>query len=352
VLYASWFPFAGWRWPPGQELAPLLALPWPPWRDEFDLWANTLGYAPLGFLLFVAVRRSGGGTLAAALAAVLGAAGLSYLAEVVQHFLPGRHPSLKDWAANVGGAAAGALLAGAVSAAGGIDRWVAFRERWFGGGAAGALALLALWPVGLLFPAPAPFALGQVGPVLRETALALVEGVPWLARWQALLAAPPGVPPLPTLAEAAASTLGLLAPIGIACAVVAPGWRRLVLALGAAALGVLGMALSSLLNFGPENAWAWVMPETPLAIGAALVAAVLLVWVPARVAAGLALVVLAALVAIVALAPPDPYFALRLQAWEQGRFVRFHGLAQWVARLWPFAAIAWLLLWQPARRPG
>ena len=32
-----------------------------------------------------------------------------------------------------------------------------------------------------------------------------------------------------------------------------------------------------------------------------------------------------------------------LQGWEQGRFVRFHGLAQWVGWLWPYAAMAWLL---------
>jgi hypothetical protein len=42
-------------------------------------------------------------------------------------------------------------------------------------------------------------------------------------------------------------------------------------------------------------------------------------------------------------APADPYFAQSLQAWEQGRFVRFHGLAQWVGWLWPYVAMLWLL---------
>jgi hypothetical protein len=65
--------------------------------------------------------------------------------------------------------------------------------------------------------------------------------------------------------------------------------------------------------------------------------------VPQRLAAGLGLVVLSALVVLVAQAPTDPYFADSLQAWEQGRFVRFHGLAQWVGWLWPYAAMAWLL---------
>jgi hypothetical protein len=27
-----------------------------------------------------------------------------------------------------------------------------------------------------------------------------------------------------------------------------------------------------------------------------------------------------------------------LQAWEQGRFIRFNGLAQWLGWIWPYAA--------------
>ena len=52
---------------------------------------------------------------------------------------------------------------------------------------------------------------------------------------------------------------------------------------------------------------------------------------------------LSGLVALVAHAPADRYFADSLQAWEQGRFVRFHGAAQWVGWLWPYAALAYLL---------
>ena len=62
-----------------------------------------------------------------------------------------------------------------------------------------------------------------------------------------------------------------------------------------------------------------------------------------RLIVGCGLVALGALVTAVAQAPADPYFAQTLQAWEQGRFVRFHGLAQWVGWLWPYAAIGWFL---------
>ena len=64
---------------------------------------------------------------------------------------------------------------------------------------------------------------------------------------------------------------------------------------------------------------------------------------PRRAAAGVGLVVLGALVALVADAPADPYFADSLQGWEQGRFIRFHGAAQWIGWLWPYVAMLYLL---------
>ena len=57
IAYASLYPFEGWRL---QGLAPwaFLASPWPRWWTGFDLAANVAGYAPLGFLLALGVRRT------------------------------------------------------------------------------------------------------------------------------------------------------------------------------------------------------------------------------------------------------------------------------------------------------
>jgi hypothetical protein len=35
----------------------------------------------------------------------------------------------------------------------------------------------------------------------------------------------------------------------------------------------------------------------------------------------------------------DAYLEQNLQIWEQGRFIRFHGLAQWLGWFWPFAVL-------------
>ena len=344
VVYASLFPFTGWRWPPGQALPALLALPWPPYVLPYDLWFNLLGYLPLGALIGIAVWRSGGLGWQALLAAVLGPAALSFACEVLQQFLPGRHASLRDLAMNSAGAAAGAALALTWLGLGGGSLWQALRERWFLRDSAGALALLALWPVGLLFPAPVPLGLGQVSERLREAAQDLLEGVPWAdAAYQLLADADTSTEPLRPLTEAGITTLGLLAPCLLAYSVMSPGWRRVAMSMGALALAVTGMTLSTLLNFGPQHAMAWAAPGTPTALAAGLVLAALMAPLRRPVAVGLGLVALTGLVVGVAHAPDNPYFAQSLQAWEQGQFVRFHGLAQWVGWLWPYAAMAWLL---------
>jgi VanZ family protein len=343
VLYASLYPFGPWRWPPGMDWQHLLTLPWPPWNDLFDLWSNLLGYLPLGALVVLAARRSGLSWLLTWLVGVSAAATLSYGTEVAQQCLPGRHPSLKDFVLNTSGAAAGGLLALAAHRLGWVDRWQQTRERWFHRDSAGALALLALWPLGLLFPTPVPLGMGQVVDRVRELLAAALADVPWASTAHTLLAAPAvAATPLRPLADALITALGLLAPCLVAYSVVQPGWRRVVLAAGALAVTVAAMALATALNFGPQHASAWLTPFTVQGLGAGLLLAWLLAPLSRRMVAGVGLVVLTGLVAGVAQAPDDPYFAQSLQAWEQGRFIRFHGVAQWVGWLWPFAAMGWL----------
>lgn len=346
LLYASLYPFSGWRWPPGLAPATLLWLPWPPWRDPFDVWSNVLGYMPLGALLYLVQVRAGRPAWRAALLALAAGSALSYATEVVQQFVPGRVPSRVDWALNSGGVSAGVALAAGLQALGLLQRWQVLRERWFQRDSAGGLSLLALWPVGLLFPTPSPLGLGHVAHAMREWLLGALDGVPWawavdVAEW--LQEADADVAPLPPVSDAMVQLMGLLAPCLVAFSVARSGWRRPLLAAVVLALGVGASTLSAALSFGPANALAWITPQTLPALGLGLLLAAACAPLPPRAAAGLGLAVLGALVVLVSQAPVDPYFAQSLQSWERGRFIRFHGLAQWIGWFWPYAAMGWLL---------
>ena len=58
IIYASLFPFSGWRWTPGVWVWELLRLPWPRYFIAFDIFSNLLGYAPLGLLVCVEIGRA------------------------------------------------------------------------------------------------------------------------------------------------------------------------------------------------------------------------------------------------------------------------------------------------------
>ncbi len=351
LVYASLYPFEHWRWPAGAELHELAVLSWPPWRDRFDEWANILGYAPYGALVFLVLAGRGAPPSLAFLVAVLAASMLSYGLEFFQHFIPGRFPSRRDWVNNTVGGAAGAACAWFVQGSGLADAGERWRERWFIEGSTLARLLLALWPVGLLFPAPVPLGLGHLGPELRSLLQAAVASTPFEASLAPILAAasaPHAM--LNPWREALAVGLGLAAPCLLASVVTQPGWRRILLAPAALLVGVIVMSLSTALNFGPEHAWTWATRATLQALSMSAALCLLVCAAEPRFSAALALVVMTALVVVVAEAPQDPYYAASLLGWEQGRFIRFHGLAQWVGLLWPYAGIGWLVAWLARRR--
>lgn len=339
VVYASLYPFADWR-----DQGPLpwgfLLAPWPHYWTGFDLLSNVLGYAPLGFLFALAALRTGRGAQAVA-RATLGAGALSLCLETLQGYLPARVPSNVDWALNTAGAWLGAVSATLLEKFGAIARWIRFRERWFVPDARGALVLLALWPFALLFPAAVPLGLGQVYERLEEALAGLLLDTPFL-EWLPLRAVE--LQPLPSAAELGCVLLGVLIPCLLGYCVILTVGRRAVFvaAVFAAALGA--SLLSAALSYGPTHAWAWFSKpvQAGLLLGGLL--ALLLLRVPARVGAALLLLALGIYLSLINHAPTSPYFAHNLQIWEQGRFIRFHGLAQWLGWLWPYAVLVYVLL--------
>ena len=350
LVYASLFPFQGWRWPPGALWHDLLRLPWFDAHGSFDEISNALGYLPLGLLLTVLASRRGVG-LGAAFALGVGALALaSFLLESAQHFVPGRVPSARDWALNAFGAAVGAAAATALVANGSLRRWERVRARWFEPDSALALALLVLWPFGLLFPAPVPLGMGDLFGAVQVALSELLLDAGWHDAAAALALRPSSKAALAPQAEVACIVLGLLGPILLALSVTRTRGRRLVVVLAAAPVAAAAMALSTALNFGPQHAWAWLGPGAVPAFIVATLLGLAVAMTGTRTAASLALVALAALVGLVSQAPSDPYYAASLQGWEQGQFVRFHGLSRWIGWLWPYLAMVWLVARMTSRR--
>lgn len=338
IVYASLYPFADWR---DRGVVPwdFLLAPWPQYWTGFDLMSNALGYAPLGFLLALAALRSGRGVHAVR-HATLAALSLSLLMETLQVYLPARVPSNVDLALNGLGAWLGAVAATLLERLGALSRWNRFRARWFVPDARGALVLLALWPLALLFPAAVPLGLGQVFERLEAGLADLLQDSPFL-EW--LPVRELELQPLVPGAELACVTLGALIPCLLGYSVIRDRMRRLVFLVVVLATGIAASALSAALSYGPLHAWAWFELPVQVGYGLALVLAVLLVGVPARASASLMLLALGVFLSIINQAPTSAYFAQTLQTWEQGRFIRFHGLAQWLGWLWPYAALLYVL---------
>ncbi len=344
IAYASLYPFEGWR---DQGIAPwaFLQSPWPRWWTGFDLASNMAGYAPLGFLLALALQRSGARAAAApnrslALAVAAGAL-LSFSMEALQTYLPRRVPSNLDFGLNVLGTMAGALLALGLERTGGIAHWSRFRQRWFDPHARGALVLLALWPFALLFPAAVPLGLGQVLERLEAGVAGWLRDTPFL-EWLPVreIELQPLVPGVELLCVA----LGLLVPVLLVNSIVVSTARRAALVVAILLVGIAATALSAALSWGPAHAWAWMSPAVRMGLLAGFVLALALLPMSRRMCAVLLLVVLCVHLSLLNQAPASAYFAITLQGWEQGRFIRFHGVAQWLGWLWPFATLAYVVL--------
>ena len=338
IIYASLYPFSEWR---NQGISPLrfLASPLPKYWTGFDVGINLAGYAPLGFLFAVSALRSRRVAWAVTVS-VLGAGLLSLTMETLQSYLPSRIPSNVDLALNTLGAWLGACFALALERSGLIDRWSRLRARWFSADARSVLVLLLLWPLALLFPASIPMGLGQVFERLESALADALADTPFL-EWMPVREVE--LQPLMPLAELVCVALGVLIPCLLGYCVIRALWQRAVFAASVLAVGLGASALSAALSYGPQHAWAWLDVPVQAGIGLAVVLAVLLMAVPPRAAAALALLALATHLSLLNQAPTNPYFAQTLQIWEQGRFIQFYGLVQWLGWLWPYAALACML---------
>jgi len=342
IVYASLYPFADWR---DQGIAPwsYLWAPWPKYWTGFDFGVNVAGYVPLGFLMALAVLRTrpDAGGWQAVLRAGLAGSAVSFAMETLQSYLPARIPSNVDLGLNALGAFAGAVLAVGLERFGAVAHWSRARAYWFVDDARGGLVLLALWPVALLFPAAVTFGLGQVFERLEAGIAEWLVDTPFLD-WMPLREFE--LQPLVPAVELLCVMLGALVPCLLGFLVTRSVARRALLMPAILAAGVGASALSAALSWGPEHAWAWLSLPVQIGIAATVVVGMLLLGAPRRLCAALLLLALVLHLSLLNQAPESAYFAQTLATWEQGRFIRFHGLAQWLGWLWPFATLGYVLV--------
>jgi VanZ family protein len=346
IVYASWFPFTGWRDIGVSPLAYLWA-PWPRYWTWFDLTINVAGYMPFGMLLVCAfyprLRRWN-----AALTAIVCAVLVSGTMEAVQTYLPSRVASNVDLLTNSIGAAIGAIAGAALTPVLLEEsRFLQLRERWFLPIAGRGLIVMALWPLAQIYPQEYLFGQGQMLPVLSG----------WLTDW---LDAPVDLGELLRagralsaeqywLAETFISAASLCGALLVFLGVLRDKAPKAVLCLLLVAAALSVKFLSGALSFGPEEIFVWVTPgaATGVVIGLLLLGGVVLTR-PA-VQKRLAVLLLLLSMAAVNLAPNNPYFVATLQTWKQGQFLNFFGAAQFLSLWWPVFAL-WFLLHKHSRK--
>jgi hypothetical protein len=234
----------------------------------------------------------------------------------------------------------GAAVAVLLERWGAIDHWSRFRARWFVPQARGGLTLLALWPTALLFPAAVPFGLGQVIERLEWALAEWLDDTP-LLEWIPVRAAE--LQPLLPGSQVICVMLGLLIPCLLGSCVIRSRWRRALFVPVCVGMGVAVTALSAALSWGPSHAWAWLDLPAQIGIVAAFVSGIAMALAPWRASATLLLLALGLHLNLLNQAPESAYFAQTLHEWEQGRFIRFHGLAQWLGWVWPYVALVYVM---------
>ncbi len=289
IVFASLYPFAGWR---DQELVwwAVFTQPLPPqYWTGFDVGSNIAGYLPLGFLLGLGMVRSGWPRGAVLLALGVGSA-LSLGMEVLQLYLPRRVPSNLDWLLNSAGAALGGALAWLLHSGWGGAALGGFSPALAGAGRCGGDCLAAVVALGAAVSGGHSFGAGAGLPHLEAGLARWLQGSAFSA-WLPLRSAPEQA--LTPLGYLFCVAVGALIPCLLMNLLVKSSVKRAVAAPFFITIGVGVTALSCALGYGPDNAWAWLSRPAALGLVVGLGLAVLLAVLPWRWSAVVALLGLA-----------------------------------------------------------
>ena len=337
IFYASVQPFRDWRLP-AADVYGFLTAPWPKYITLPDVLINVVAYMPLGFLVAFGLRLSMP-PAGAVLAGFAFAVALSIGMEALQMFLPARRASNVDVLANGAGGLAGALAAPLFLPARALGaRLTRLRDQWFTPGAltdAGMVVAL-LWVVAHLNPYTQAFGTGH----LRET-----------FELPALFFHTPGL----LLSAEATVVFFNLAGVGLLLSTLLKRERHPALLIAGVIVAALAakMLISAVLGKS-QGVWAWLTPGVMLGLllGATLLAGLLALGRISRLI--LATLSLLLALAVINLAPDNPYFSLPepLTSGRASHVLSFSSILRALSELWPLLALAYLstALWVAQRR--
>jgi VanZ family protein len=327
VVYASLYPFSGWRAPVDDPVAFVLAQ-WPFFVTLSDLALNTMAYFPLGFLLALLFMERMP-RLVAILPAVVCGAVFSLLIELTQGYLPTRIPSNLDLLTN----ASGALL-GAVAACWSGSWWNSsgrlyrLRSRCFHQGFLADLgfALLACWLFTQLNAEIWLFGNGELSN--------------WLPRQIGMSYSAKTYPYF----EVAVAALNFS---GVAYLVSALACSASVAATTLSALTVVALTLKSIASsalFVSGNPLLWITPGSIAGLVIGVVVWRLSSRHSVRGLAQASAVCLGLGTVVVNIAPVNPYLLDTLRVWRHGHYASFDGITHAISAAWPFFALAYLIV--------
>jgi VanZ family protein len=326
VVYASLKPFGAWRMPP-DEILQFLTAPWPRYITLEDIAVNVAAYVPLGFLLSAGLGARYGAA-PGALAAALGAAGLSLAMEALQMFLPSRIASNVDLLTNSCGGLIGAMAAPLFAPTRVVGRRLyAWRHRVFRSGMAAdaGFVIVCLWLLAQLNPVAQLFGTGEVRGVF-DLPVYFVH-----------------TPERILSTEAAVVFLNLVALGLILTALmrsVAGRMPMIAIVVGA------GAALKAAAAVFAKSAHplVWLTPGVSFGLVAGALAIYALARLPVLARLALAALCIVAATAAINLAPDNPYQNIpsRLIAGGASHYLSFSGIARALSELWPLLAILYL----------
>lgn len=323
IAYTSLQPFSGW-WIPPEDIRGFLWAPWPRYITLEDVVINIAAYVPLGFLL-----ARGGMAKLGVRGAVFAAAALALLTSVamecVQMFMPTRIASNVDVLTNGFGGLMGAFASPFFAPTRGLGiRLARLRQQWSAYGLAAdvGIVLVGIWLVTQLHPNAQLFGTGN----LRDT----FDLPDWGTHTPQLLVA----------TEAAVAGLNLL---GVGLVLYALGRRTVPRGWAVAAVLVFALAGKALAAFAFARGappFAWITPGVLIGVLVSAVVLYGLTHASRRTQWILAGASFAAAVAVINVAPDNPYQTIPPQLLVgPTHILSFSAIVRALSELWPFLAM-------------